>query len=318
MDGSRMDRRTVLAGGVKLTAGGVLAALMAERGLATAWAQEATPPAGLDLSAYPELAITVTDQEATVSTETIPAGFVVLTVTNAQTSESAESTGAGLIGPPAGMSMDDFLAEVGTQLSGTPAADGTPTSIDGFPLLAFQAVIPGGPGNIDPGQTARAIVQVPAGTWAVITEGDQAPVVITATEGTPAAAPAPTVSATVTETEFAFGGLDGGVPAGPQVWSVENQGTEPHMLVVLGVPAGMTKDQFMTMMSMPENATPPAGVNPADFRDSGGIFLQSGGTTVWPVLDLEPGHYLALCFVPDPRNGMPHVMEGMIAAFDAA
>jgi len=33
--------------------------------------------------------------------------------------------------------------------------------------------------------------------------------------------------------------------------------------------------------------------------------------------NLPPGHYLLLCFVPDPKSGMPHFAMGMYAPFDA-
>jgi hypothetical protein len=32
-------------------------------------------------------------------------------------------------------------------------------------------------------------------------------------------------------------------------------------------------------------------------------------------LDLQPGEYVGLCFIPDPASGAPHVHLGMIAAF---
>ena len=38
---------------------------------------------------------------------------------------------------------------------------------------------------------------------------------------------------------------------------------------------------------------------------------QSAGVTAWYAADLAPGAYVAFCFVPDPVNGMPHVMLGM-------
>ena len=41
----------------------------------------------------------------------------------------------------------------------------------------------------------------------------------------------------------------------------------------------------------------------------------SPGNTVWAVLDLEPGDYIAICFVPDAESGAPHAMLGMIAPF---
>ena len=38
---------------------------------------------------------------------------------------------------------------------------------------------------------------------------------------------------------------------------------------------------------------------------------QSAGVTAWYTADLTPGTYLAVCFIPDPVNGIPHVMLGM-------
>ena len=29
-------------------------------------------------------------------------------------------------------------------------------------------------------------------------------------------------------------------------------------------------------------------------------------------VDLAPGRYLLLCWVPDPADGVPHVMKGMV------
>lgn len=82
-------------------------------------------------------------------------------------------------------------------------------------------------------------------------------------------------------------------------------------------PDDLTLGQLLEIVCQQEGATPSAGSEEADFRDAGGIFLQSPGTTVWALLDLPAGRYVALCVVPDPQNGMPHAAEGMVAIFDA-
>jgi hypothetical protein len=124
---------------------------------------------------------------------------------------------------------------------------------------------------------------------------------------------------TITEIDFGFAGFDH-VPAGPQIWKVVHQGTQPHMLVLIGVPAGTTLDQVMALITAPQDATPiPGGLDFTTFRDVGGVDVQSAGTTVWPILNLSAGRYVALCFVGDRnKGGEPHVMEGMISIFDAA
>ncbi|MEZ4529990.1 MAG: hypothetical protein R2855_03080 [Thermomicrobiales bacterium] len=35
-------------------------------------------------------------------------------------------------------------------------------------------------------------------------------------------------------------------------------------------------------------------------------------------LDLAPGTYIAVCFIPDMATGMPHAMMGMAASFTVA
>lgn len=53
--------------------------------------------------------MTVTEQAIEVSTDTIPAGYVLLTVWNNQSAQVG-STGAGLFGPPPRMSMAEYEA----------------------------------------------------------------------------------------------------------------------------------------------------------------------------------------------------------------
>jgi hypothetical protein len=50
------------------------------------------------------------------------------------------------------------------------------------------------------------------------------------------------------------------------------------------------------------------------FAYAGGITGLAPGSSAWLKLDLHPGNYAALCFIPDPTTGKPHVMLGMITA----
>jgi hypothetical protein len=304
----RLTRRAAALGSAKLVLGGGLG-LATVAGLAGRALAQATP-AALDLSAYPEVKVTNTDAAVTLSTATVPAGLVLLTVSNKMTS-SENGGGSSVIGPPSGMGMADFVATVQQQLA-------TPEAGQFFPAIAYQAVLLGGPGNIDPGQTGQAIVNVPAGQWAVTGIGNQPFAMLTATGGSPSAAPQPTAAVTVTEIDFGFAGFDH-VPAGPQIWQVVHNGTQPHMLLLIGVPAGTTLEQVTALFASFMTGTPAAnGLDPSQIRDAGGVDVQSAGTTVWPVLNLDAGRYAAVCFVPDPnKNYEPHALEGMISVFDA-
>lgn len=298
-----LSRRHLLA---RSAVFGAAALGLAARTPVSAFAQ--ATPAALDLAAYPELTVTNTDQAVTLSTNTVPAGLVLLTVHNQMTPSPNGGGGSSVVGPPAGMSMTDFTQTVAQQFA-TPNA---------FPAIAYTATILGGPGNIDPGQTGQALVNIPAGQWAVTGIGNQPLALLTATAGSPPAMAAPPAALTITEADFTFSGFEH-VGAGPQLWQVVNRGKQPHMLILLGVPAGTTVQQLLTVFSLPENATPPPGS--PDFSkitDAGGVDVQSPGTTVWPVLNLAAGHYAAVCFVGDPtKGGEPHAMEGMISVFDA-
>jgi hypothetical protein len=296
-----LSRRRALA--LSGALGLALAAPRANRAFAQA------TPAAPDLSGYPELTVTNTDTEVRLSASAVPAGFVLLTVVNQMTGNEASSGGSSVVGPPAGMSMADLQA----------AAQATPAAPGAFlPPIAYQATILGGPGNIDPGQSGQAIVNIPAGDWAVTGIESQPFAPLTATAGTPGTTSEPAAEVTITEVDFGFAGFDK-VPAGPQIWKVVHQGTQPHMLQLIQVPAGTTMDQVMALLNSFTTGTPAAGgLDPSTIRDAGGVDLQSKGTTVYPVLNLDAGTYAAICFVPDPtKNYELHAMEGMISVFDA-
>jgi hypothetical protein len=304
-----LTRRRAMTGSAKLALSGALGLTVTARFSGGALAQ--ATPAALDLSAYPEVTITNTDTAVTLSTDTVPAGLTLLTVVNQMTGAD-DSGGSSVIGPPAGTSLADFVATVQQQLA-TPVAGG------GFlPAVVYQATLIGGPGNIDPGQTGQAIVNIPAGQWAVTGIGNQPFAMLTATGGSPNATAEPTAAVTITEIDFSFAGFDH-VPAGPQIWKVVHKGTQPHMLILVSVPAGTTLDQVTALFTSFMTGTPAAnGLDPSKIRDVGGVDIQSAGTTVWPVLNLDAGRYAAVCFVPDPdKNYEPHAMEGMISVFDA-
>ncbi len=51
-----------------------------------------------------------------------------------------------------------------------------------------------------------------------------------------------------------------------------------------------------------------------DIEDVFSTLLFSEGQANWYALDLEPGTYAMICFIPDP-SGTPHVMLGMVEVF---
>lgn len=272
-------------------------------------AQDATPATGtspLAAMGYPELRVRVTDT-GVEAPSTAPAGLTLLTLENA----SKEGTSVFLLQPPAGTTMAELRATV--QAEATPGSG----EEEEFPAWFYDAVLTGGPSS-GPGESAQVLIDVAPGEWAIATEGSQEPAMLTVTgEGaTPTAAGEPPADVTVEMQEFAFVGLDDGVPAGPQTWKITNTGKQPHILVLIKSPVTITMDQVMTLLQLPENATPPAGVpDPETFEDVNGLTVLSTGRTAWLPLDLTPGTYVALCFIPDKETHAPHAAMGMVSIF---
>lgn len=57
----------------------------------------------------------------------------------------------------------------------------------------------------------------------------------------------------------------------------------------------------------------PAGFPP--FEVIGGIQAMDSGKSGYAVLDLKPGTYVVVCFVPDPKTGKSHLELGMSKQF---
>jgi hypothetical protein len=145
--------------------------------------------------------------------------------------------------------------------------------------------------------------------------------------GTPTAAAEPQATGTVVMRDFAFE-LPDQIAAGPQVWEVVNEGPQPHEIALLKLAPGVTPEQVLGMMAGPaaspeanhEMASPAASAGsaaagPPPFAPAGGMQALASGLRGWTLLDLEPGDYLAICFVPDPASGQPHAELGMVASF---
>lgn len=118
-----------------------------------------------------------------------------------------------------------------------------------------------------------------------------------------------------------------GVETGPQIWKVVSEGEQPHHLILSSVPEGTTVEQVIELASSfysppaTPAASPVAAASPVEpalsFEDVVDVFYTpalSGGQFNMYALDLEPGTYAMICFLPAP-DGTPHVMLGMVEVF---
>lgn len=119
----------------------------------------------------------------------------------------------------------------------------------------------------------------------------------------------PAVSQTIEMVDFAFT-LPPGIGGGEQTWLVTNSGQQLHHMVVFRLNEGKTMDDFWAFMETEEGEPP--GV-PAAY-----VGILSPGRSMYVTLDLQPGTYVASCFMPDHHGaatGTPHAMLGMAQSF---
>jgi uncharacterized cupredoxin-like copper-binding protein len=115
----------------------------------------------------------------------------------------------------------------------------------------------------------------------------------------------------VSLTDYAFTFNVASVVA-PEVlhFQVRNDGTEFHELVLFRMPEGAeTADDVTAMLGDdPEGSFLEDGF-------VGATFAAPGEQSNLVLVGLEPGKYVAICFIPD-AEGTPHYAHGMIAEFE--
>jgi hypothetical protein len=114
--------------------------------------------------------------------------------------------------------------------------------------------------------------------------------------------------------DYAFDGLPAELPAGPTAFELANEGDEVHELILLRKGEGVTLTPE-ELLAMPEEEAM------AQAEMVGSPAFAAPGDTAYTVKDLEPGEYIAICFIPTgmtgvdgpPPEGPPHAVHGMHA-----
>jgi uncharacterized cupredoxin-like copper-binding protein len=109
--------------------------------------------------------------------------------------------------------------------------------------------------------------------------------------------------------DFSFQ-LPASIPSGPVTLKVTNQGPQIHEADIVRLTQGKTLQDLKNFLNQPNATSAPSFVEP-----TGGLGAIQPGTSVWLKLNLKPGNYAVLCFVPDAKTGKPHFMLGMLDSF---
>jgi uncharacterized cupredoxin-like copper-binding protein len=119
-----------------------------------------------------------------------------------------------------------------------------------------------------------------------------------------ASAPAAPQQVRFTAREFAFSGPDSIAPGVTRITMV-NAGTQPHHLILGRVDDGKTvADVEAGMKEHPQAAAPYLS-----YRGASNMIMPGDSSS--SVSDLPAGHYMLICFVPDPVDQTPHAFKGM-------
>ena len=187
-----------------------------------------------------------------------------------------------------------------------------------FQKTAPQGPIPagvmllGGPNPAAPAGAAEATVNLKPGRYAmfcVIPGPDGAPhlakgmireLTVTPSEAVIAE---PVSDVTIKLSDYAFD-ISTPLKAGRQVVRVEDAGPQPHELVLVKLEPGKTVEQ------MAQWAEKMQGPPPGSFL--GGVSPISAGEASFITLELTPGEYGLLCFLPDSKDMKPHLVHGMV------
>lgn len=195
---------------------------------------------------------------------------------------------------------------------------------EGDPAAAFRTVLEGrtlwGGPSAHPGESASVGVNLPAGRYLLLgslyseegPEGGPTINVVEPLEVTGEGATAPEADAVVRMADFTFA-IPADLEAGEQTWRFANSGKQVHHAVIQKLKAGKTMDDVMAFSETFEGEDPT--------EEFAHVSMLSPGSSNYVTLDLTPGSYVALCFIPDYAkggDGAPHVAHGMMRAFTVA
>jgi hypothetical protein len=173
----------------------------------------------------------------------------------------------------------------------------------------------GGPGTTGQHGTSEVTLDLKPGSYALacfvagpdgvphLVKGMLKPIQVTQPGVT---ASAPTAQGVFTMKDFSFE-MPTALRAGKATYKVVNVGPQMHELNIVKLADGKTAQDLLVWQNAPAGPPPFAAV--------GGINAFSADGSGYMTLDLEPGTYLAICNVPDPRTGLAHTHLGMIKQF---
>jgi hypothetical protein len=124
---------------------------------------------------------------------------------------------------------------------------------------------------------------------------------VTPSSGPTAADPKADITVNMTDYNFA---LSTPITAGSHTLRIVNVGPQPHELFLVRLVPGKTAADLVAWTEKQQGPPPGAPM--------GGVSAMAPGMDAFVTASFTPGSYALLCFVPDSKDGKPHVMHGMM------
>ena len=198
---------------------------------------------------------------------------------------------------------------------------------DGKTYADFEAAMKAGPppawakpyGGVnppEPGGMAIATQTMEPGNYAVvcfvdgpdriphIMKGMMKPLTVTPVANANMTEPNADVTMSLSDYKFT---LSKPLVAGQQLIKVENLATQHHEVAIVQLAPGKTLEDLRTWVGTMKG--PPPG------KPLGGIPAFLPGKNTYFEVNLTPGDYALICFLPDEKDGKPHHQHGMTQQF---
>lgn len=171
-------------------------------------------------------------------------------------------------------------------------------------------ILTGGPNGVEPGGASIATLVLDPGQYAIVVfhpGGKNLVKPIQVTAGNKSTAPEPAADTTITLTDYAYQ-FTTPITEGKRTIKVENAGSQAHEAALVQLAPGKSAKDFVAWEQGGEK-----GAKPGTFFS--GMTGISKGLHGYFTVDVTPGNYLLICYVPDVRDGKPHYQHGMYRQF---
>jgi hypothetical protein len=171
----------------------------------------------------------------------------------------------------------------------------------------------GGPSVPPPGGASEVTVRLAPGQYAMLCfisskdhvphlmKGMLRPLTVTPSQASSRGEPHADVRMVLDDYSFTFAPA---LRAGRRTIRVENAAAQPHEVFIVRPASGKTVEDMRRWVERPEGPPP---IEPV-----GGAMALTRGAVNFLTAEFAPGDYSLVCYVPDAKDGKPHLAHGMI------